>query len=47
MRIVVLHFQWLESYIKILGMAGKHCVFSAQKAGEGSLLSETLAGIST
>jgi len=41
------NFQWLEFHFKILGMAGKQCVSSTQKAGERSLLSETLAGIST
>ena len=41
------HFQWLAFHIKIHGMAGKQCVFSAQKAGKRSLFSETLAGIST
>ena len=45
--IVRQHFQWLEFHIKIYSMAGKHCAFSAQKAGKRSLLSETWAGIST
>ena len=28
--IIGLHFQWLEFHIKIHGMAGKQCAFSAQ-----------------
>ena len=36
-----------EFHIKSHGMAGKQCVFSAQKAGKKSLFSETLVGIST
>ena len=45
--IIGLQFQWLEFHIKIHGMAGKQCAFSDQKAGKGSLFSETWAGIST
>ena len=47
MAIVGSHFQWLEFHIKINGIAGIQCVFSAQKTGKGSLFSETLAGFST
>ena len=31
------HFPWVEFHIKIHGMAGKECVFSAQKAGKRSV----------
>ena len=41
------HFQWLEFHIKFLGMAGKQCALSVQKAGRRSLFSETSAGMST
>ena len=37
------HFQWLEFHFKLHGMAGKQWAFSAQKAGNRSLFSETLA----
>ena len=38
MRIVGPHFQWLEFHIQTHGMAGKQCIFSAQKAGKGHFL---------
>ena len=44
--IVRLNFQWLEFHIKIHGMTGKLCVFSAEKAGKRLLFSEPLAGMS-
>ena len=47
MTIVGQYLQWLEFHIKLHGMAGKQFAFSLQKAGKGSLFSETLAGIST
>ena len=45
--IVGQHFQWLEFYVKIYGMAGNQCVFSAQEAGKSRFFLKLLAGIST
>ena len=35
--IVGSHCQWLEFHIKVHGMAGKQCIYSAQKNGKRSL----------
>ena len=37
MTIVGLHFQWLESHIKIHGMAGKQCVFLPKGLEKGHM----------
>ena len=46
MAIVGPQFHWLGLHIKLHGMAGKQCVFSAQRL-EKITFSETFAGIST